>query len=281
VNGQTALTPAAGTGPPEGLDRDAPLPLYFQLREAIQRDIRQRALKPGDRLPTEGEIERRYGVSRATIRQALADLASAGAIRRVQGLGTFVAAPKIRHIPLLTSFSELVTSQGFVPSHHTLSSTVGPVPADVAAELQVEGGAPARHLERLLLADDDVVGLADTWLSHSVIGPDDQPFEPENLKQGSLYAVLQGPPLSLALDHAEETISAAVAGRNHAELLGCPVGSPILAVRRLTFTPEDRPVESTRLLFVGDRYEYRVELHRPGGLGTTASAAAWRIVRPR
>ena len=48
-----------------------------------------------------------------------------------------------------------------------------------------------------------------------------------------------------------------------AELLGCEPGAPVLAIGRLTFTPAGRAVESTRLLFVGDRYEYRVELHRP------------------
>ena len=56
------------------LDRAAPMPLWYQLREALLRQIRDRAMKTGDRLPTESEIERTYGVSRATIRQALAEL---------------------------------------------------------------------------------------------------------------------------------------------------------------------------------------------------------------
>src|SRR3954470_2138255 len=151
------------------LDRRAPTPLYFQLREALLREIREQGLKTGDRLPTEQEIERAYGVSRATIRQALAALEHEGVVRRVQGLGTFVASPKIRHVPRLQSFTELARSQGFVPSHRMLSSSLEPLTGDLAEELGVPAGSTGRHLVRVLMADDRVVGLADTWLSHDLI----------------------------------------------------------------------------------------------------------------
>lgn len=246
------------------LDRKAPLPLYFQLREVLLAEIRERSLVPGDRLPAEAEMERRYGVSRATIRQALAELVSEGVVRRVQGLGTFVAAPKIRHVPLLTSFSELVASQGFVPSHRVLSSAVEGAPKDVAEELVVPEGSACRHLRRLLIADGKTVGLAETWLPHDLVRAHDELFEQGRLDGGSLYELLQHP-VGLSLDHAVETISPTRAEPDDAELLACESGSPLLMIRRLTFDPENRPMECTRLLFVGERYEYRVELHRPGG----------------
>jgi GntR family transcriptional regulator len=252
------------------LDRDAAMPLYFQLREALLREIGDRGLKPGDRMPTEAAIEQRYGVSRATIRQALAELAAQGLIRKVQGLGTFVAVPKIRHVPLLTSFSELVTSQGFVPSHRLLASTVQAAPDEVAGELGVEPGTACRYLRRLFLADDKVVGLADTWLPHDLVGAFDDLFDEEGLGSGSLYELVQRPPVDLDLDHAMETISPSVADAATAELLGCDPGSPVLVVKRVSFARDDRAVESTRLLFVGERYEYRVDLHRPSPAGGSA-----------
>ena len=216
------------------LDRGAPMPLWFQLREALLREIRDRGMKTGDRLPTESEIERAYNVSRATIRQALAELEAEGVVRRVQGLGTFVASPKIRHRPQLQSFSELARSQGFVPSHRMLRSELVDLPEDVAADLEVDPASRGRHLVRLLLADDRVVGLADTWLPHELIAANEDMFEEGRLDRGSLYELLQRPPVSLVLHRAQETISASVADTSLATQLECEPGELRLTVLLLT-----------------------------------------------
>jgi GntR family transcriptional regulator len=252
---------------PAWLDREAPLPLYVQLRDALLREVREGGLQPGDRFASEAAIRERYRVSRATVRQALGDLEASGVIRKVQGLGTFVAVPKIQHVPLLTSFAELASSQGFKPSHRVLSSSVVEAPADVAAELGLEKRARCRFLRRLFLADGNAVGLAETWLPVDALRGHDDLFEGGRLNQGSMYEVLRSKPIGLVLDHAVETVSPGVADTPSAELLGCERGTPVLLIRRLTFTPDGQAVESTRLVFVGDRYEYRVELHRPAAGG--------------
>ncbi|HSD48733.1 MAG TPA: GntR family transcriptional regulator [Actinomycetota bacterium] len=249
--------------PPAVLDREAPLPLWAQLKDALLREIREGGLEPGDRFPSEAAIRDRYRVSRATVRQALAELEAGGVIRKVQGLGSFLAVPKIRHVPLLTSFTDLASSQGFVPSHRVLSSSVEEVPADAAAEVGLAEGTRCRLLRRLFLADGSPVGLAETWLPVSVLRGHDELLEGDRLDEGSMYGVLRSPPIGLVLDHAVETISPGVADASSAELLGCEAGTPVLLIRRLTFTPDGQSVESTRLVFVGDRYEYRVELQRP------------------
>jgi GntR family transcriptional regulator len=261
--GAAATAVAMTAGSPASLDREAPLPLYVQLRDALLREVREGGLQPGDRFPSEAVIRDRYRVSRATVRQALADLEAGGVIRKVQGLGSFVAVPKIRHVPLLTSFAELASSQGFMPSHRVLTSSVEDVPADAAAELGLAEGVRCRFLRRLFLADGNAVGLAETWLPLNVLHGHEDLFDRDRLGQGSMYEVLQSEPIGLVLDHAVETISPGVVDGSSAELLGCEAGTPVLLIRRLTFTPEGHPVESTRLVFVGDRYEYRVELHRP------------------
>ena len=249
----------------EPLDREAHLPLWVQLRDALLREIREGDLQPGARFPSESAIRTRFGVSRATVRQALAELESGGVIRKVQGLGSFVAVPKIRHRPLLTSFSELAESQGFTPSHRLLASSVVGAPPDAAAELGLDEGTPCRFLRRLFLADGEAVGLAETWLPVDALGAGDDLLRADRLGDGSLYRALRSEAIGLDLDHAVETISPGVADPASAELLECEPGTPVLLVRRLTCTPTGRAVESTRLVLVADRYEYRVELHRPGG----------------
>ena len=247
----------------QALDRGGPLPLYFQLREALLRDIHERGLEPGDRLPTEAELEARYGVSRSTIRQAMNELAAEGLIRRIQGKGTFVGTPRIQHVPVLTSFSELLRSQGYEPSHRLLASTVRPAPADTAEGLLLEEGTPCRYLHRLFLADDDPVGVAETWIPHELVAASDDLFEDGAIRDGSLYELLQSEAVGIDLHRALETINPGLAEETDARLLHLEPGSPLLVIKRITFTPEDRPVEWTRLLFAGGRYEYRVEMHRP------------------
>ncbi|RLE32344.1 hypothetical protein DRJ58_05470 [Candidatus Acetothermia bacterium] len=66
-------------------------PLYKQLKEYIRTWIESNRLQPGDKIPTERELSRLLGVSRLTVRQAIAELVEEGLLYRVQGSGTYVA----------------------------------------------------------------------------------------------------------------------------------------------------------------------------------------------
>src|SRR3970040_1385222 len=134
-----------------------------------------------------------------------------GVSRKVQGLGSFVAVPKIRHVPLLTSFTELASSQGFTPSHRVLSSSVEEVRADAADELGLAEGTRCRFLRRLFLADDSAVGLAETWLPVNALNGHDDLFDRDRLDEGSMYEVLSSGTIGVVLGHAVEENSPRVA----------------------------------------------------------------------
>ncbi len=74
------------------VDRDSPTPLYYQLKTHFKDQMANGLLRPGDRLPTEREVCKSFGVSRAPVRQALTDLANEGYVYRRPGRGTFVAS---------------------------------------------------------------------------------------------------------------------------------------------------------------------------------------------
>jgi GntR family transcriptional regulator len=244
-------------------DRRTAVPLYVQVRERLRAEIEDRGLLPGDRLPTESELEDHYGVSRATIRQAVGDLESEGLLRRVQGKGTFVSTPKIQHGPILTSFSDLLRSQGHTPSHRLLSSEVVPAPDEVARGLHLDEGTPCRELERVLLADGEPVGVSKTWLPLAVLGVHDAAIAEGTADGRSLYQLLSESSPDLVPDRASETIDPALAGDTESELLGCEPGTALLFIRRASWTAMDQPLEWTQLQFVPGRYQYRVDLHRP------------------
>lgn len=244
------------------VDRRHPLPLYAQLEGAMLAYIAQQGLKAGDRLPTEAEISQMFSVSRATIRQALTRLVADGRVERIQGLGSFVARPLPAHRPLLTSFTENMRAQGFKPLRRVLRCETVPMPDD---QISVFGpqSEECLYLSRLLLADDQPVGLSETWLPSEALAGRLDLFDPKALESGSLYDLLQSPEIGLRLHRGTESIRAGGASEHAASLLECTPGSPTLVVRRVTYAPSDRPIESTVMTFVADRYEYRVDLFRP------------------
>lgn len=241
------------------VSRTDPLPLYIQLENALLERIRTQGLEPGDRLPTEAEIEAEYLVSRATIRTALNRLVAAGQVERVQGLGSFVARPRPMHQTLLNSFTENMRAQGFRPHRRLLRSSVVEPDDVVRSALRLARG-DCQCVERLLLADDQPIAIARTWLPVEALKGRLELFSPDALVSTSLYELLQGPPIGLRLVGGVETIRASLVARAQARLLECRTGSAALEVRRTAFGPGGRPVEYSVMTFAADRYEYHVEL---------------------
>ncbi|MGB9586234.1 MAG: GntR family transcriptional regulator, partial [Anaerolineales bacterium] len=73
------------------INRNSPIPYYYQIEEWIRQQIAHGELKPGDLLESEMEMAQKLGVSRITVRQALSDLTEQGLLVRKRALGTFVA----------------------------------------------------------------------------------------------------------------------------------------------------------------------------------------------
>lgn len=90
------------------LDRTSSTPLYRQLKALIEGWLAAGELKPGERLPPERELGERFGVSRLTVRQALAELVTEGALVRIQGSGTYVARRRAKVVRALVSEREWV-----------------------------------------------------------------------------------------------------------------------------------------------------------------------------
>ncbi|MEW6047209.1 MAG: GntR family transcriptional regulator, partial [Bacillota bacterium] len=89
------------------------IPLYQQLEDYIRESIESGQLKPGDRLPSETELSKRYQISRMTVRKAMERLEFAGYLERYPGKGTFVAAPKIpQRVSMLHGFHKKMSALG-------------------------------------------------------------------------------------------------------------------------------------------------------------------------
>ncbi len=98
------------------IDKQSPIPIYFQIMEQLKTQIKNGELKADALLPSEREYAEQFGISRMTVRQALSNLVNEGFLYRQKGRGTFVSKLKMEQ-PLqgLTSFTEDMRSRGMKP----------------------------------------------------------------------------------------------------------------------------------------------------------------------
>lgn len=95
------------------LNGNAVSPLYVQLMEDLEAKICDGTFAPGERLLSENEMAKRYGVSIITVRKAALALEEKGLVEKRQGKGTFVARRKYtRDMKNLQSFTELCARYG-------------------------------------------------------------------------------------------------------------------------------------------------------------------------
>src|SRR5215510_9494521 len=156
-----------------------------QLQEILEGFIAN--LEPGTRLPAERVLAKRYGVARATVTQAIDELAGKGLVYRIHGSGTFVAEPKFRQPLTLTSFTEDMRARGMTPGSVVRSQAVVPASEVVARHLALVPGSPVVHLERVRTADGEPMALERTHLpAHRLPG-----LEDADLTDASLYELLE------------------------------------------------------------------------------------------
>ncbi|MCP3800034.1 GntR family transcriptional regulator [Allokutzneria sp. A3M-2-11 16] len=233
-------------------------PKYWGLKRHLLDLLR--SMPPGSPIPTERSLASDFDVSRTTVRQALAELTVEGRLLRVQGKGTFAAAPKVAQRLQLSSYTEDMRAQGRQPTSRLLESSEQPAEAELARYLGVRPGAKVLRLRRLRLADGEPMAIETTHLALGRF---------RGLRRyigvgGSLYQVLRER-FGVEMAHADETIETALATPEEAELLGSDIGLPMLLLSRHSFDTEGNPVEWVRSIYRGDRYKFVARLNPPQG----------------
>ncbi|MCL4458834.1 MAG: GntR family transcriptional regulator [Chloroflexi bacterium] len=240
------------------LDRNSPVPLYYQLSEILLNQITGGSLKPGNTIPTERELIEIYGVSRVTVRTAVEELVKRGYIRREKGRGTFVASPRIqRDVARLISFSEEILARGMKPGSRLLALRREPATDRVARELQVEAGELIWFVERLRLADAEPVALN---LSYLRLPQGVTLTESELESEVSLWTLLMRKGITMA--EGDKTIEAIVADEWAAKLLGVGRKDPLLLVEGVVYGVDGTPIEFHQIIGRADRYKYYLHVVR-------------------
>ncbi|MDB5079428.1 MAG: hypothetical protein JWP00_1352 [Chloroflexi bacterium] len=234
------------------INPNSPLPLYAQVKEALQREI-EKNMTPGQSLPIEPELEKRFGVSRVTVRRALEELESDGLIIRKQGRGTFVREPKIaQELTRLISWGETIRQSGLEPQ--TVSSEMELVEPtqDMCATLGITSGTKLVRIRRLRYASGEPICIMTNYLPQGLIPG----LEDSGLIQDSIYESMAHHNLKPV--RAFDKVEARMATTWEAGQLQVPADFPLLEVTRLVYDASGKPLYLAVITNRSDKYVYTV-----------------------
>jgi len=235
---------------------EVPVPFYYRIREDLRELISAGRLKPGDRISSERELSKHYGVSSITVKRAVLDLVRDGLLYRVPGKGTFVSQPKMeRDLSRLTSFTEEMLHHGLKPNSRVLDARIIPASGRVAKNLDLPIGEEVIALERVRFADAEPLMLEKTFLPHRLFPG----LISEDLATQSLYHFITEK-YGVSLVKARETLEPVIINDKEAQNLALETGAPGLLLELVAYADNGRPVEYTKAIVRGDRCKYYIEM---------------------
>ena len=240
------------------LNKNIPIPLYYQLAEQLNEQIQTGQLQPGVQLPSERELSEQFEISRMTVRQAIGYLVQQGVLVVKQGVGTFVAEPKLAHDTLhLLGFTEEMMSQGGTITSQVLEQAIATPPLRVVDGLKLEPEESVVKIVRLRLSGN-IPLLLETIFISSTLCPD---LELKDLTTTSLYTILEQD-YSLHLSYAEQMLEATTANDYECTLFGLEPGTAMILLEGVTYLNQGQPVEYFKAIYRGDRFRFKLESQR-------------------
>jgi DNA-binding GntR family transcriptional regulator len=241
-------------------------PLYLQLLDRLRDDISSRP--PGARIDSEPQLARRFGVSRFTVTRAIEILVRDGVLTRRQGLGTFVAPPRLRRAPTyLRSFTEAMAAEGRTTTHRLLDFAL--IKGADGLNFPYAKGTPLLRLERLRLVDG-----APLAVHYSVMNA--------NIAQaaGLTRVIAADPHFSLyrlfrdggfVIERGIGTLQARLATRREAQLLELDKSPVVMTAHRETYAKNGVLVDVDDAVHDARRYAYETEIRQGGELASPFS----------
>lgn len=231
-------------------------PLHATVAATLEGSIRSGEWPPDSRLPTERDLTRRFGVSRSTVRQALADLEQRGLVTRRQGRGTHVAPVRLEaDVTTALSLSAAIRSRGLRLATDVLGVKTMDASRPIARDLGLMPGEAVVRIRRLRTVGDEPLILETAFLPASLFPG----LAAADLATRSLYDILRED-FDRPVAAATETIEPVILTPRESGRLGVAPNAPALLVRRITTDRLGVRIESAQALLRGDRARFLLEL---------------------
>jgi GntR family transcriptional regulator, N-acetylglucosamine utilization regulator len=240
------------------IDRKSHVPVYWQIKESILKDITSGKLKPGDKILSEPQLKEKYEVSRLTARSAVTELVNEGYLVRKQGYGTFIQKPRIENSQeKFLGFKSDMENKGFKVRSEVLQAEEIYAPEFIQPALNLNDKDKVFKIKRLRFANNEPIVIHESYIPIE--------FCPGLLEydfsDGSLYSVFTGK-YRKTIINATEHLEAIAADRETSAYLGIGKGDPILYIQRTSFIEDDKAFEYSCSWYRGDRYIFDVHLKR-------------------
>ncbi|MDF2674838.1 MAG: putative transcriptional regulator (GntR family) YvoA, partial [Clostridiales bacterium] len=227
-----------------------------QIKDILIEKINSGEFESGSQLPSEREISETYNISRMTARSALTQLVDLGYAYREKGKGTFVRLPNLeRDFVRLSGFSQMLSSKGIKPSNKVVKSGIIEADKKIAQLLETTIGTKVYEIVRVRYGDNIALALEYSYLPVSLF---------ENLLQydfesNSLYKVIEDI-YNYKLKFSKQWIKITTLYNNEATMLNVIEHTPAFLLESISYDMDERVVEATRSLNIGDRTTFYTEL---------------------
>jgi GntR family transcriptional regulator len=238
-------------------DMNVPVPKYYLIINILRQTFAK--YNRGDRVPSECELAKQFGVSRVTLQRALAQLVDDGVIVRLQGKGTFYTGErkKERTQAISGALESLMVYENDARAKVIGKSCSWDAPSDIRSHLGLAPDDEVVIIKRVAIVGTEPLAYIINYLPRE-IGM--KIYDEDKALAHSPIAFLLREKYRVPLTRADQTIDAVLADPEVATALDFPIGSPLLRIERTFFTRKDRPIQFTRSWYRSDRHKYTVTL---------------------
>jgi len=232
-------------------------PLHVAISQQLKEKIEAGVYEPGERLPSEFDLGEIFGVSRTTIRKAIANLTQQGLVTTQQGKGIFVTETHKISFSMsnpLMHFDAALKRQGYLGRVQSLRFQLTKPPLEVMRKLQLPPSQTQVYWqEKIYYADDTPIALDVTYYPEAVAGP-----LAENLQQGFTYSTLVTG--GVELKAAKVSLESVPATYELSEYLAVPLGMPLLVFNYVAYGGDRHPTVCGKTLSRSDWTCYTAEI---------------------
>jgi len=238
------------------LNKNTSVPLYKQISNILELQIKKEIYKPLTKFPTEVELIKKFKVSRVTIRKAIQDLIKKGLVETEQGKGTFVKKKSFYYsLDNLKSFYEVLVQGGIEPETELVKFGSVKAIEQIKNHLEISNNEKVIRILRLYYVDGIPIGLSQISLHPRFSGI---VTEEEVRNHPAMEILVKKSDYKIGKAYID--VFAEGANQMVQKLLGIPKDYPILGIERILYSTNNEPLEHLFLWLLSDKYRFSLNL---------------------